>query len=547
MSSNTELLKNMAQNLTDEIGSGIQHTKQVSNSLAINIAKIFDTRRLETIINKIPIYIIIAHSALEVNYSMPDFPNPGKEEVCIDGEHGCFFTSNDGKNGDKIPLSNGIPNWLENEARFVYYPTPPGEAGGLRTCPEDENDGHILRNNMRNIKASILSGSNFLETLRDNGRSAYGTEKTIASAFLPESFIPDKKHQFFGDRLSFGGFGIIKLYNTGQNLDKSIVDIVNRNFHILNNDGFFYASNTSERTPEWIKDIAYRSEYENQIPMSEIVRKGGAGFYISLSCSVLSSIVYPNCNSVVRGNTGFPLQLLPMPIDEHDKTVSLHTDIAQFHDTVIDQFDRNMHENNVLWQAFFKKILPHPVSRGKQTLELTAFGDFSGEGYGASTRRQRNQRKKSASVARTRGIISRNEYLVGNTEYLQYTSKFLKKPKSGLRQRGKSKTGFRRRKIPQPRSQQQEQEPSACKSNATNAACILAATAVGTKLGGIEGACVGAACGAAVVGYKRMKKKKEKKNGGRRKKTKKRRRKKGKSRRRKRTRKTQKTRRKRRK
>ena len=91
---------------------------------------------------------------------------------------------------------------------------------------------------MRNIQASILTGSNLLKTLRDDGISSYGTEKTIASAFLPGSFIPDKKHQFFGDSLSFGGFGIIKLSNTGQNLDKSVVDIANSNGEILNNNGF---------------------------------------------------------------------------------------------------------------------------------------------------------------------------------------------------------------------------------------------------------------------------------------------------------------------
>ena len=532
----TTLVQNMAQNLTDEIGSGLYKTQNASVHLANNIANKMNPRSLEASINNIPIYILIAHSALDVNYSMPNFPKPGDEEVCIDGEHACFFTSNNGINGEKIPSSYTSPNnlkkWLENQARFVYYPTPPGEAGGLNECPAMENDRHILRNNMRNIKASILTGSNFLETLRDDGTRAYGTEKTIASAFLPGSFIPDKKHQFFGDPLSFGGFGIIKLYNTGQNLDKSILDIADSNSHILNDNGFYYASNKRERTPEWIQDIANRSENDNEISMSEIVRKGGAGFYISLSCSVLNSSVYPNCNSAIR-DEGFPLQLLPMPIDNRDKTVSLYTDIAQFHDAVIGQFDRNMHGNNLLWQDFFKKILPDRVSRGKETLQFSTFGDFSGEGYNATTRRKRQQRERSGSVARTRGIIARNETLADSGDYLQYIMKYdrrgWKPGRQGLRKRKKRR--------PQRRPQYQEQEPSVCKPNSTNAACILGATAVGAKLGGIKGACVGAACGAAMVGTKKLlKKKKEKINGGRRKKTKKQRRKKSRSRRRKRTR-----------
>jgi hypothetical protein len=532
MSIITGLLQNMAQNLTDEIGSGLQHTQVDSGKLANNISREMLSRTIETSINKIPIYIIVAHSSLDVNYSMPNFPKPGNEEVCLNGEHACFFTSNNGINGEKIP-SNNSKKWLENQARFVYYPTPPGEAGGLQVCPKEENDRHILQNNIRNIRASILTGSNFLETLRDDGITAYGTEKTIASAFLPGSFIPDKKHQFFGDPLSFGGFGIIKLNNTGQNLDKSIVEIADSNGHILNNDGFFYASNTSEKAPRWIQDIAKRSKNEEEIPMSEIVREGGAGFYISLSCSLLSSSVYPNCNSVVRGDEGFPLQLLPMPIDERGETVSLYTDIAQFHDAVIGQFDRNMHGNNLLWQDFFKKILPDRVSRGKETLQFSTFGDFSGEGYNATTRRKRQQRERSGSVARTRGIIARNEDLADSGDYLQYIMKYdrrgWKPGRQGLRKRKKRR--------PQRRPQYQEQEPSVCKPNSTNAACILGATAVGAKLGGIKGACVGAACGAAMVGTKRLlKKKKEKINGGRRKKTKKQRKKKSRSRRRKRTR-----------
>jgi len=529
----TTLVHNMALNLADEIGSGLMHTKTVSTSLANNIANKINPRTIEASINRIPIYIIIAHSALDVNYSMPQFPYPGNEEVCVDDKHACFFTSNDGRNGEQIPSSStnsrDLNNWLQNQARFVYYPTPPGEAGGLQECPAEENDRHILRNNMRNIQASILTGSNFLETLREDGKRAYGTEKTIASAFLPGSFIPDKKHQFFGETLSFGGFGIIKLYNTGQNLDKPIIDIIRGNGNVLNDNGFYYASNISERTPSWIQDIANRSEDVDEIPMSEIVRNGGAGFYISLSCSVLSSSVYPNCNSTVR-DEGFPLQLLPMPIDSRDQTVSLYTDIAQFHDAVIGQFDRNMYGNNFLWQDFFKRILPSRVSRGLESVEFSSFGEFFGEGYGASTRRARKRRLGTGGVARTRGIIARNEDLADSGDYLQYIIKYEKKgwwPGSRLRRR--------RRRRPRLTSTTSTPTP-VCKPNSTNAACILGSTAVGAKIGGIKGACVGAACGAAMVGYRRMKKKKEKINGGRRKKTKKRRRKKGKSKRRKRTR-----------
>tara|TARA_R110002074_G_scaffold68223_2_gene160031 strand:+ start:285 stop:695 length:411 start_codon:yes stop_codon:yes gene_type:complete len=131
---------------------------------------------------------------------------------------------------------------------------------------------------------------------------------------------------------------------------------------------------------------------------------------------------------------------------------------------------------------------------------------------------KRRKARKGSRV--TRAVKARNEDARSKSDYEQFTNYFLKNPRRSQR-----------------RPQYQEQEPSVCKSNPTNAACILGATVVGAKLGGIKGACVGAACGAAMVGTKRLlKKKKEKINGGRRKKTKKQRKKKSRSRRRKRTR-----------
>ena len=110
MSIITGLLENMAQNLTDEIGSGLYKTQNASVHLANNISRKMQPRTIETSINKIPIYIIVAHSSLDVNYSMPNFPKPGNEEVCLNGEHACFFTSNNGINGEKIP-SNNLKKW----------------------------------------------------------------------------------------------------------------------------------------------------------------------------------------------------------------------------------------------------------------------------------------------------------------------------------------------------------------------------------------------------------------------------------------------------
>ena len=108
---------------------------------------------------------------------------------------------------------------------------------------------------------------------------------------------------------------------------------------------------------------------------------------------------------------------------------------------------------------------------------------------------------------------------------MKYHRRGWKPGRQGLRKR----RGKKRR----PQMTSQHQNRPVCKPNSTNAACILGATAVGAKLGGIKGACVGAACGAAMVGTKRLLKKKEKINGGRRKKTRKRHRKKGKSKKRK--------------
>ena len=523
----TSFLQNMAVDLNVKIGNGLIEANNATTTLANNIRRSMDTRSIEAVINRIPIYIIVAHSSLEVNYNMPNFPQPGNEKVCVRGEHSSFFTSNDGINGKKMPTNAiNLSSWLQDEARFIYYPTPPGEAGGLQECPDNESERHILRNNIRNIRASILTGSNFLDTLKGDGIKSYGIKKTDASAFLPGSFIPDKKHHFNGDTLSFGGFGIIKLYNTGQNLDKSVLEIANDNAYILNDSSFYYISNKREEIPEWVQDIADKSQNEVEIPMSEIVRNGGPGFYISLSCSVLSSYVYPGCNSTPRGE--FPLQLLPMPIDERGETPSLYTDISQFHDAVINEYDRNMIGNNILWKDFFNQILPERVSRGRETLEFSTFGDDRNDGWGATTRRRRKQRLASGNVARTRGIIARNSNLAHQSDYMQYV--FNQK----YRQNRSPNMLRRRRRRSQMTPHYQDENRPVCKPNSTNTACILGATAVGAKLGGIKGACVGAACGAVAVGTKKLlKKKKEKINGGRRKKTRKRRRKKAKSKKRK--------------
>ena len=53
MSIITGLLQNMAQNLTDEIGSGLQHTQVDSGKLANNISREMLSRTIETSINKV--------------------------------------------------------------------------------------------------------------------------------------------------------------------------------------------------------------------------------------------------------------------------------------------------------------------------------------------------------------------------------------------------------------------------------------------------------------------------------------------------------------
>ena len=55
----TTLVQNMAQNLTDEIGSGLYKTQNASVHLANNIANKMKPRSLEASINNIPIYLVV--------------------------------------------------------------------------------------------------------------------------------------------------------------------------------------------------------------------------------------------------------------------------------------------------------------------------------------------------------------------------------------------------------------------------------------------------------------------------------------------------------
>ena len=130
---------------------------------------------------------------------------------------------------------------MKDEARFVIYPTPPGEWGGLRVDACDESADHILRLSINDSKKSLIGQNVILEIEPREGQRAT-MRKKVHSSFIPGSVVPDKEHQFHGVTLTGDGFGIIKLSNINQDTSSDLLKNVDKfkdknNFYYITNSG----------------------------------------------------------------------------------------------------------------------------------------------------------------------------------------------------------------------------------------------------------------------------------------------------------------------
>jgi len=240
-------------------------------------------------INKLPIFIIVGHSDYRINITS----NDGKSYTdIIDPPHSSqtYFY---------VPVPK-VPDITQS--KFVVYPTPAACWGLLCEDTTVECDIHVLNSSFINIKQNLFNPSyTFPDRIKMMKReSSYKGERWYdvkesepldAGFFIPGSAVLEKGHEFFGETLSGGGFGILRLngssYNnaankiTGTDLLKNWTDDDNDNIYYLSNEKL---TRNDLRLRNLIKT---RSKQEKSVYMSEIVQYGDPGIYITLSCSSL--------------------------------------------------------------------------------------------------------------------------------------------------------------------------------------------------------------------------------------------------------------------
>ena len=206
---------------------------------------------------QLPVYCIMAHSSHEIVYR----ETPASFESSHLTLQGC----------PTIPMPQGC---------FSLSLTPAGAWGLICEKVEDEEEDSFI-----NWSGDALKRWFFLrprEVLQE-GDSVYVGDKlqpTLPS-IVPENAIgPDKTFEFFGDPLSGGGFGVVKIDNnstfsqaTSSGLDRSKL------------------YKCMGRLPELRSVILDANRTETPVSFRTIVRILGPGLYINGACSNLNVLV----------------------------------------------------------------------------------------------------------------------------------------------------------------------------------------------------------------------------------------------------------------
>lgn len=270
------------------------------------------TYHINGIINSLPIYFIIAHSSVDV-----DLNQFGSKKRKLDQPTSLF---------KQLPIYANLSN-----SKFLINTTTVGGWGLLDKNVVCIPLDHILRENGRIIRdylfkpeVSDVGRIGIYETFEtEQGMTEEeGTVQFPALYNLPGTNYIDKVHQFGGKKLTGGGFGIIKV--TSKSTKNAFVPVQNwqqrqqqsnevlseqnfkHNVYFLTDEGGDIGGGKMAKkqrvTP---KDLAlwalirndwgeknYMNDDGSTSPMwasnvkiSDIIKTGGPGIYISLSCS----------------------------------------------------------------------------------------------------------------------------------------------------------------------------------------------------------------------------------------------------------------------
>jgi len=249
---------------------------------------------------KLPIFLVIGHSSMDsyISTRMKD----GDIEPYLNNVSTCS------KSVFCLPPGGDI-----SEAKFVVYTTGPGGLGllGDEACPgEDEESHHIL-----NAKEEIVKGALFSPEMGHQEKidvSFYGREKegkvhfkcgdAPTGLFYPGCVVPDKGHEFYGSTLTEYGFGIFRIRQgesacalakaaeqTGMRRShETIIESEDDEGEEENAKVYYYSSQALTPGDRAVKELLTEgARSRKNVFMSEIIKAGDPGIYISLSCSPL--------------------------------------------------------------------------------------------------------------------------------------------------------------------------------------------------------------------------------------------------------------------
>lgn len=250
---------------------------------------------LNTVIKDLPIYFIIAHSTVDIHLR-DSTDNSGVE---LDPDYPIFST---------IEWNSDL-----SQSQFLVNTTTVGGWGLLDEDISCIPRGHLLDITSSNIRSHLFSPDIRCERRIDMyiaeegeyGRSLEKKNNSYPPLFnITGTKYINKIHQFGGERLSGGGFGIVKL--TGNNPISASSLLSTWSQEKGSNEEKFkdniYFLSDSDLTEQ---DIELYTELENtwdkkgpymdgsymwnaEMSMSNILNHGGPGIYISLSCSEYS-------------------------------------------------------------------------------------------------------------------------------------------------------------------------------------------------------------------------------------------------------------------
>ena len=250
---------------------------------------------LNIVITNLPVYFIIAHSTVDIHLR-DSVDNSGVE---LDPDYEIFSTVQ--WNGDL------------SQSQFLVNTTTVGGWGLLDEDVSCIPRGHLLDLTSSNIRSHLFSPDIRCERRIDMyiaEEGEYGRSMEKKNNSYPPLFnitgtkYINKIHQFGGERLSGGGFGIVKLTNNNPVTASSLLSRWSQEKG-SNQEKFkdnIYFLSDSDLTEQ---DIRLYTQLENtwnrkgpymdgsymwnaEMSMSDILNHGGPGIYISLSCSEYS-------------------------------------------------------------------------------------------------------------------------------------------------------------------------------------------------------------------------------------------------------------------